>query len=302
MFQFPVIYDTMTVAANLAFPLRNRGIAEPALSRRVAEVAEMLELLPLLDRRAANLTADEKQKISLGRGLVRDDVAAILFDEPLTVIDPHLKWQLRRKLKEVHTQFRHTLVYVTHDQNEALTFADRVVVMLDGEVVQLGSPQELFERPVHRFVGYFIGSPGMNFIACQPSGDGIGLTGTDIVLRGPWTDLAQRHGGRALELGIRPEFLGVADAPGQDTVQGAGGRGRGSRQLPPPDRPARPPFGQGEAPAGGGGVGRDGRPRDPAGLDAALRRPAAGRLSGEPGRACRRPPTTGPGFSFSRSS
>ena len=98
---------------------------------------------------------------------MREDVAAILFDEPLTVIDPHLKWLLRRKLKEVHTRFRHTLVYVTHDQNEALTFAEKVVVMYDGEVVQLGTPQELFERPAHRFVGYFIGSPGMNFLPCR---------------------------------------------------------------------------------------------------------------------------------------
>ena len=127
----------------------------------------MLELGPLLDRRAAGLAADGKQKISLGRGLVRSDVAAILFDEPLTVIDPHLKWLLRRKLKEVHARFRRTLVYVTHDQNEALTFAQKVVVMYDGRIVQLGTPQDLFERPAHRFVGFFIGSPGMNFLPCD---------------------------------------------------------------------------------------------------------------------------------------
>ena len=102
---------------------------------------------------------------------MREDVAAILFDEPLTVIDPHLKWLLRRKLKEVHTRFHHTLVYVTHDQNEALTFAEKVVVMYEGEVVQLGTPQELFERPDHRFVGYFIGSPGMNFLPCRLDGE-----------------------------------------------------------------------------------------------------------------------------------
>ena len=170
MFQFPVIYDTMTVGENLAFPLRNRGVAPAAIAARIAEVAAMLDLEPLMKRRAARLTADQKQKISLGRGLVREDVAAILFDEPLTVIDPHLKWLLRRKLKEVHTRFRHTLVYVTHDQNEALTFAEKVVVMYDGEVVQLGTPQELFERPAHRFVGYFIGSPGMNFLPCRLDG------------------------------------------------------------------------------------------------------------------------------------
>ena len=100
-----------------------------------------------------------KQKISLGRGMVRDDVNAILFDEPLTVIDPHLKWELRTQLKSLHQEFGHTMIYVTHDQTEALTFADKVVVMHDGRVVQIGTPKELFETPAHTFVGYFIGSP-----------------------------------------------------------------------------------------------------------------------------------------------
>jgi glycerol transport system ATP-binding protein len=209
VFQFPVIYDTTTVAQNLAFPLRNRGLPEPAIRARIAEVGAMLDLEPLMRRRAAGLTADQKQKISLGRGLVREDVAAILFDEPLTVIDPHLKWLLRRKLKEVHARFRHTLVYVTHDQNEALTFAEKVIVMHDGEVVQLGTPQELFERPAHRFVGYFIGSPGMNFLGCQLDGDGVRIDGTDAVLGEPWSAAARAAPGAVLELGIRPEFVGV---------------------------------------------------------------------------------------------
>ena len=117
----------------------------------------MLDLDADAEAAGLGLGADQKQKISLGRGLVREDVAAILFDEPLTVIDPHVKWLLRRKLKEVHEQLPLTLVYVTHDQNEALTFAEKVVVMNKGEVVQLGTPQELFERPAHTFVGYFIG-------------------------------------------------------------------------------------------------------------------------------------------------
>jgi glycerol transport system ATP-binding protein len=209
VFQFPVIYDTMTVGDNLAFPLRNRGIPEPQIAKRIAEVAAMLDLEPLMKRRAAGLTADQKQKISLGRGLVREDVAAILFDEPLTVIDPHLKWLLRRKLKEVHTRFHHTLVYVTHDQNEALTFAEKVVVMYEGEVVQLGTPQELFERPNHRFVGYFIGSPGMNFLACRLDGDGVHIEGTDAMLGGHWHKAASEFPRAKLELGIRPEFVGV---------------------------------------------------------------------------------------------
>ena len=211
VFQFPVIYDTMTVYDNLAFPLRNRGVSEAEVRARVAEVGEMLELTPMLHRRAARLTADQKQKISLGRGLVRSDVAAILFDEPLTVIDPHLKWLLRRKLKQVHERYRRTLVYVTHDQNEALTFAQKVVVMLDGRVVQLGTPQELFERPEHRFVGYFIGSPGMNFLPCSRDGGTVRIEGTDIELARPVPP------GR-IELGIRPEFVELELAPAGDTL------------------------------------------------------------------------------------
>ncbi|OPX40503.1 MAG: ABC transporter ATP-binding protein, partial [Desulfobacteraceae bacterium 4484_190.3] len=162
VFQFPVLYDTMSVFNNLAFPLRNRGMDEGSIKARVLEVAEILELTPFLNRRAAGLAADGKQKISLGRGLVRSDVAAILFDEPLTVIDPQMKWELRCKLKEIHEQLKLTFIYVTHDQTEALTFADKVAVMFEGEIVQIGSPQDLFENPEHRFVGYFIGSPGMN--------------------------------------------------------------------------------------------------------------------------------------------
>ena len=157
VFQFPVIYDTMTVYDNLAFPLRNRGVPPAAVDARVRTIAEMLELDRLLGRRAAGLTADGKQKISMGRGLVREDVNVIMFDEPLTVIDPHLKWKLRSKLKELHQRVGATMIYVTHDQTEALTFADQVVVMQEGEVVQVGTPGRPLRaagphlrRPLHR--------------------------------------------------------------------------------------------------------------------------------------------------------
>src|SRR6202795_338781 len=170
VFQFPVIYDTMTVGQNLAFPLRNRGVPKAEIDARVAEIARLLDLTPYLARKATRLTADAKQKISLGRGLVRSDVAAVLFDEPLTVIDPELKWQLRSKLKALHRQLDLTMIYVTHDQTEALTFADEVVVMYEGEVVQAGTPEDLFERPAHTFVGWFIGSPGMNVLPCAIDG------------------------------------------------------------------------------------------------------------------------------------
>ncbi len=208
VFQFPVLYDTMTVFGNLAFPLRNRGIEEGEVTRRVYEVAEILELTPYLKKKAAGLAADAKQKISLGRGLVRSDVSAILFDEPLTVIDPQLKWHLRRKLKEIHEQLNLTFIYVTHDQVEALTFADEVAVMFEGEIVQMGTPEDLFENPEHRFVGYFIGSPGMNFMDCTLEGNNAHVDGASIVLDDETAPKGSKAHGK-LELGIRPMYLEV---------------------------------------------------------------------------------------------
>ena len=204
VFQFPVVYDTMTVFDNLAFPLRNRSLAEELIQPRVRDIAEMLDLTDLLDRRAAGLTADGKQKISLGRGLVREDVNVMMFDEPLTVIDPHLKWMLRSKLKELHQRIGVTMIYVTHDQTEALTFADSVVVMHEGEVVQVGTPADLFERPKHTFVGHFIGSPGMNVLPATLDAGGARVANVPVAVR----DLpAQPLNGQRIEIGVRPEFV-----------------------------------------------------------------------------------------------
>jgi len=202
VFQFPVVYDTMTVRDNLAFPLRNRGMAADYIAARVQHVAEMIGMEAMLSRRAQGLTADAKQKISLGRGMVREDVNAILFDEPLTVIDPHMKWELRTQLKQLHREFGHTMIYVTHDQTEALTFADKVVVMYDGRVVQMGTPQDLFETPAHSFVGYFIGSPGMNFLDARIEGAEAVLTNGERVPLG--VDFAVPPG--RVQIGIRPEY------------------------------------------------------------------------------------------------
>ena len=206
VFQFPVIYDTMTVRENLAFPLRNRGVDEARIASRVAEIAAMLDVEAMLDVRAAHLSPDNKQKISMGRGLVRDDVNVVMFDEPLTVIDPHLKWKLRSKLKELHQRVRATMIYVTHDQTEALTFADQVVVMQDGEVVQIGTPVELFERPQHTFVGHFIGSPGMNILPAAEDSGRILFEGQPVAVEGAVTG-----SGGVTELGVRPEFVTLAD-------------------------------------------------------------------------------------------
>ena len=215
VFQFPVIYDTMTVRENLAFPLRNRGADDGRIKARVAAIAELLEVEDLLDRRAANLSPDNKQKISMGRGLVRDDVNVIMFDEPLTVIDPHLKWKLRSKLKELHQKIAVTMIYVTHDQTEALTFADQVVVMQEGVIVQIGTPVELFDRPKHTFVGHFIGSPGMNILP----GD---LRKGKVYLKGTKTALAMEGPARGkdgpVEIGIRPEFVSIGNKGTKGTL------------------------------------------------------------------------------------
>ena len=192
----------------------------------------MLELSGQLDTRAAGLAADAKQKISLGRGLVREDVSAVLFDEPLTVIDPHLKWQLRRKLKQIHHELKLTLIYVTHDQVEALTFAEQVVVMTRGRAVQVGSASELFERPRHTFVGHFIGSPGMNFL--------------------PASLLPGAPAG-ATTLGVRPEYVTMDRAaggrrPARD--RGCARRTSAPTCSSPPRWPAATPCARAWAPSG----------------------------------------------------
>ncbi len=213
VFQFPVIYDTMTVAQNLAFPLQNRKVPAAQIKQRVGEIAEMLEMSHQLDQRAAGMSADQKQKISLGRGLVRPDVAAVLFDEPLTVIDPQLKWQLRRKLKQIHRELKLTLIYVTHDQVEALTFAEEVVVMTRGRAVQIGSAEALFERPAHTFVGHFIGSPGMNFLPAQTHASGLQVAGLNVT-----GTVAKALPAGPLKLGVRPEYVQLAAAQSAGAV------------------------------------------------------------------------------------
>ena len=207
VFQFPVIYNTMTVYENLAFPLKCRDFSKSKTDERVNSVAETLNLKSFLNSPARKLTADQKQLISLGRGLVREDVAAVLMDEPLTVIDPDLKFRLRRNLKEINEQYKTTLVYVTHDQNEAMTFADNIIVMSEGEVVQTGSPKELFERPNTTFVGYFIGSPAMNLFESEASSnDSVKINNTLIKTHTNLSNLKTKN----IKLGIRSEFIKIA--------------------------------------------------------------------------------------------
>ncbi len=203
VFQFPVVYETMNVHDNLAFPLKNRNLGSNAIKARVTEVAELLGLTDQLHYKPASLSAGVRQLVSLGRGLVRTDVNAILFDEPLTVIDPQEKWRLRTRLKQLHRQFELTMIYVTHDQTEALTFADTVMVMHEGRILQSGSPSELFERPQYKFVGQFIGSPGMNFLPCHFDGRSALIDGQSVALQGRYE---LHDDGYDCELGFRPEY------------------------------------------------------------------------------------------------
>ncbi|SDJ55490.1 ABC transporter ATP-binding protein [Nonomuraea jiangxiensis] len=210
VFQFPVLYEEMSVYDNLAFPLRNRKYPKNEVDQRVRQVSRLLGLDDLLRRRSRRLDPGRQQIVSLGRGLVRSQVAAVLLDEPLTVVDPALKWTLRSKLKEIHRDTGHTLIYVTHDQTEALTFADEVVVLNEGEMVQAGEPAELFLSPAHEFVGHFIGSPGMNMLPAEIVGGVVCVGQADV-----GTAAGQSGDGLPpgpVRIGVRPEFVRVTGA------------------------------------------------------------------------------------------
>lgn len=217
VFQFPVIYTLMTVEENLSFPLVCRKVPKKECSLRVQEVAELLNLTDKLKKPARKLAADEKQLLSLGRGLVREDVTALLMDEPLTVIDPQLKFDIRRKLKKINEHYNLTMVYVTHDQNEAMSFADSIVVMNQGEVIQVGTPQELHNRPQTTYVGYFIGSPAMNFVKCSVS-EGMLQTGGGPVPIPSGVSIPSDV--KDLQLGIRPRYPVLAPSERPHAVKG----------------------------------------------------------------------------------
>lgn len=228
VFQFPVIYRSMTVYENLAFPLQCRRWDRARIDAKVQQVAEALDLHGRLGQPARGLTADDKQLISLGRGLVRDDVAAVLMDEPLTVIDPQLKHLLRRKIREITEQFRPTVIYVTHDQYEAMSFAQEVLVMKDGRAVQQGTPEQLFEAPSSTYVGYFIGSPAMNFLTVDQGDGSLALGGR--ALSAAW-DIP--HSTTEAQVGVRPEYVEVVTEPGPNTFPGTlrGVRDHGAQRV-----------------------------------------------------------------------
>lgn len=214
VFQFPTIYKSMTVEENLAFPLVCRKWEAAKIKSRVGEIAEQIGISHKLNRSANKLGADEKQLISLGRGLVRDDVTALLMDEPLTVIDPQLKFELRKKIKQIIAGKDITVVYVTHDQYEAMTFADELLVMSLGKLVQRGTPEDLFERPNSKYVGNFIGSPAMNFFKAEVV-DGLAkIGGYTLSSSADLKQVADPY----LEFGIRPEHIEVHQGSGDNVV------------------------------------------------------------------------------------
>lgn len=216
VFQFPVIYDSMDVYNNLAFPLVNKKVKKARIDKKVNEVAEILNLKEYLRSPSRDLNSAEKQKVSLGRGIIRDDTVAILLDEPLTVIDPKMRGELRRSLKMVQEELSITMIYVTHDQHEALTFADYVTIVKAGKYLQGGTPHELYSEPEDPFVGYFIGSPGMNVIECSLEKNQIKTKEFSITIS---DSLKQKLGEvKEMELGIRPEELLVYTSNKENTI------------------------------------------------------------------------------------
>ena len=222
VFQFPVIYNSMSVYGNLAFPLRNGGVPEDEIRERVHQVADLLELTDIIHDNPGSFGPEMNQLIALGRGIIRADTSAILFDEPMTDVEPYRKLTIRRRVKEAQREFGITALYVTHDQHEALTFADKVAIMKDGHLVQYDTGENLYQNPTNTFIGHFIGSPGMNLFDCGV-GESNGvphaiLGGYDIAIAEKlhskvdpsWTDC---------QLGIRPSSIEVQTEEPSDTSE-----------------------------------------------------------------------------------
>jgi multiple sugar transport system ATP-binding protein len=211
VFQNYALYPHMSVFDNMAFGLKLRKFPRDEIKRRVDEAARILDITPLLERKPKALSGGQRQRVAMGRAIVRNP-KVFLFDEPLSNLDAKLRVQMRTEIKKVHQTVRTTTVYVTHDQVEAMTLADRVVVMNQGIIEQVGSPQELYHHPATRFVAGFIGSPAMNFLDCQveESGTGLALKVNDSIVLPVPPERRERyapHKGRHMVLGLRPEHV-----------------------------------------------------------------------------------------------
>jgi len=210
VFQFPVVYDSMSVFGNLAFPLKNRGVAKSEIEERVKETAELLGLDDRLDANPGNFGPEWSQLVSLGRGIIRHDTTALLFDEPMTDVDPGRKLTLRRRISQAQSRLKVTSLYVTHDQHEALTFASKAAVMNKGQIVQYGAPEVLYDEPKSTFVGNFIGSPGMNFIDCEFKDGKLKIGEYEVELSEKMKN-SLGPGWSNLQLGIRPNLVDVSE-------------------------------------------------------------------------------------------
>jgi ABC-type sugar transport system ATPase subunit len=205
VFQSYALYPTMSVAENIAFPLKMRGLDRKTSNEKVGAVAKLLQIEPLLGRKPRELSGGQRQRVAIGRALVRDP-RLFLFDEPLSNLDAALRTELRAEIKRLHQSIRRTMVYVTHDQTEALTLADKIVVLKAGKIEQIGTPLSLYDDPDNAFVAGFIGSPRMNFLRASVAEDGkavlVGDARVDVSHL-----VAKLVGGQQVMLGIRPEHL-----------------------------------------------------------------------------------------------
>jgi len=220
VFQNYALYPHMTVYENMSFGLRLKRFPKDEIGRRVQEAARILDITDLLDRKPRQPSGGQRQRVAMGRAIVRNP-KVFLFDEPLSNLDAKLRVQMRTEIKRVHQKVKTTTVYVTHDQVEAMTLADRVVVMNGGIIEQVGSPHELYHHPRTRFVAGFIGSPAMNFIPCRLEGNGAGLTvrlSDTLALPVPEARADRYRGavGKELTFGLRPEHITEPRGEGRD--------------------------------------------------------------------------------------
>ena len=207
VFQSYALYPQMTVEGNLSFGLKNARLPRDEIAKRIARAAEILQIEPLLQRKPAALSGGQRQRVAIGRALVRD-VDVFLFDEPLSNLDAKLRAELRVEIKRLHNQLANTMIYVTHDQIEAMTLADRIAVMRGGLIQQFASPKEIYNRPVNLFVAGFIGSPGMNFLDGEIDDGAFAADGVRIPLA-RYEAATTPASGTKVTFGIRPEHVAL---------------------------------------------------------------------------------------------
>lgn len=207
VFQNYALYPHMTVEANMGFSLMLRNTDKDVTTKRVREAAEILGLVPYLERFPRQLSGGQRQRVAMGRAIVRNP-QVFLFDEPLSNLDAKLRVQMRTEIKELHQRLKTTTIYVTHDQIEAMTMADKIVVMNDGKVEQIGRPLQLYDNPHNQFVAGFIGSPAMNFLDGKVVHGGVEIPGGTVL---PMNGVAASNEGREVRYGIRPENLELSD-------------------------------------------------------------------------------------------